>query len=171
MTPGVAGAFAPVSNRSRRFADTDQIAGNDWSPLGGRLMLIAAVVMLGACGTTYIDSEITVPGTAVDATISTLAPVDPEAPTAELLAEIETLMIDLDERIIDQRDQVAQIERIEELWRAAERQIRATDPDDLFNFEQAIDLARSGVDRRRPADASKGYKIIIDVIDDYLARG
>jgi hypothetical protein len=61
-------------------------------------------------------------------------------------------MSDLDERIVD------------------ERQIRAADPDDVFNFEQAIDLARSGVERRRPADASKGYKILVGVVDAYQAR-
>jgi hypothetical protein len=31
-------------------------------------------------------------------------------------------------------------------------------------------LARTGAERRRPADASKGYKIITDVIDAYLGR-
>jgi hypothetical protein len=127
------------------------------------------VLTLGACGTTYIDTEITVPATGVDATTTTLPPIDPDAPLAELLTEIETLMIDLDERIIDQRGEIARLERLEQVWRAAERQIRADDPDDVFNFAQAIDLARSGVERRRPADASKGYKIIADVIDVYLA--
>jgi hypothetical protein len=126
------------------------------------------VLTLGACGTTYIDSDVTVPDTAVDATTTTLPAVDPDAPLPELLAEIEALMVDLDERIIDQRGESARLERLEDVWRAAERQIRANDPDDVFNFEQAIDLARSGVERRRPADASKGYKIITDVIADYL---
>ena len=139
MTPGVAGALAR-----------------------------AAELTLGACGTTYIDSDVSVPDTAVDATTTTLPAVDPDAPLPELLAEIEALMVDLDERIIDQRGESARLERLEDVWRAAERQIRANDPDDVFNFAQAIDLARSGVERRRPADASKGYKIIADVIADYL---
>jgi len=131
-------------------------------------LVLAAVLTLGACGTTFIDSDITVPDTAIDATTTTLPAVDPDAPLPELLAEIEALMVDLDERIIDQRGESARLERLEDVWRAAERQIRANDPDDVFNFEQAIDLARSGVERRRPADASKGYKIIADVIADYL---
>ena len=131
-------------------------------------VVLAAVLTLGACGTTFIDSDITVPDTAIDATTTTLPAVDPDAPLPELLAEIEALMVDLDERIIDQRGESARLERLEDVWRAAERQIRANDPDDVFNFEQAIDLARSGVERRRPADASKGYKIIADVIADYL---
>jgi hypothetical protein len=131
---------------------------------------LTAVLTLGACGTTYIDTDITVPDTSPDATTTTLTPVDPDAPLDELLLEIEALMSDLDERIIDQHDEVATFDRIDELWTVAERRIRANNPDDVFNFEQAIDLARSGVERRRPADASKGYKILTDVIDVYLDR-
>lgn len=129
---------------------------------------LAAVLTLGACGTTYVDTEVTVPDTSPDVT-STLPPVDPDAPVAELLAEIELLMSDLDERIIDERAHVETFQRIDELWTVAERQIRAADPDDVFNFEQAIELARTGVERRRPADASKGYKILVGVSDAYLA--
>ena len=60
--------------------------------------------------------------------------------------------------------------RIDELWDVAETQIRERDPDDLFPFEQAIELARSGVERRRPADASKGYKVLIAAIAAYPTR-
>jgi len=126
------------------------------------------VLTLGACGTTYVDSDITVPDTSPSAT-TTLPPVDPDAPLDDLFAEIELLMSDLDERIIDERGHVETFARIEELWTVAERQIRAADPNDVFNFEQAIELARSGVERRRPADASKGYKILVDVVDAYEA--
>lgn len=131
----------------------------------GALALVA-VLTLGACGTTYVDSDITVPDTSPGAT-TTLPPVDPDAPLDDLLAEIELLMSDLDERIIDERGHIETFARIDELWTVAERQIRAADPNDVFNFEQAIELARSGVERRRPADASKGYKILVDVVDAY----
>lgn len=130
---------------------------------------LAAVLTLGACGTTYVDTDITVPDTGSDVTTTTFPAVDPAAPIADLLAEIELLMSDLDERIIDQRAQVETFQRIDELWFAAEAQIRAADPNDVYNFQQAIDLARSGVERRRPADASKGYKILVEVVDAYLA--
>ena len=73
----------------------------------------------------------------------------------------------LDERIVDQDDADDTLARIDELWVVAERQIRDRDPDDLFPFQQAIDLARSGVERRRPADASKGYKVLIAAVDAY----
>ena len=133
--------------------------------------LLAAVLTLGACADTYIDTEVTVPDTAADTTTTTLSPIDPNAPIADLLAEIEALMFDLDQQIIDRRGDVATLARIDLVWQVAERQIRAENPDDVYNFQQAIDLARSGVQRRRPADASKGYKNITTVIDAYLETG
>ena len=138
-------------------------------PAAGAIAL-AAVLTLGACGTTFIDETVATVDTSPTATTTTLVPVDADAPIADLLAEIETLMFDLDERIIEEDGQFATFDRIEELWVAAERQIRRNDPDDVYNFGQAIELARTGVDRRRPADASKGYKNLTDVIDAYLER-
>ena len=137
---------------------------------GAGAVALAAVLTLGACGTTYIDESVPTIDTSPDATTTTLTPVDDTAPIDELLGDIERVMFDLDQRIIDDDGQVEALARIDELWRPAEADIRSNDPDDVYNFQQAIDLAHSGVERRRPADASKGYKIIVEVIDDYLAR-
>lgn len=126
------------------------------------------MLALGACGTTFVDQTVATVDTSPDATTTTLPAIDPEAPLDELLAEIETLMLDLDERIIDNERAVETLDRINALWVPVERRIRSNDPDDVFNFEQAIGLARTGVNRRRPADASKGYKILVEVIDAYL---
>jgi hypothetical protein len=131
---------------------------------------LVAVLALGACGTTFIDETVATVDTSPDATTTTLPAIDPDAPLDELLGQIEVLMLDLDQRIVDDDRSVETLERIDALWVPAERQIRSNDPDDVFNFEQAIELARTGVTRRRPADASKGYKIIVDVIDRYLDR-
>ncbi len=133
---------------------------------GAGAAALAAVLTLGACGTTYVETSATTVPEATPTT--TLPPVDPATPVAELLAEIEGLWVGLDQRIIDQRGHIETLDRIDELWAAAEPQIRDDDPDELYNFEQAIELARSGVNRLRPADASKGYKILTDVIDAYL---
>lgn len=128
---------------------------------------LAAVLTLGACGTTFVDETVATPDTSPTATTTTLVPVDPDAPLDQLLSEIETLMFDLDQRIVDDDGQIAAYDRIDELWGVAEPRIRANDPNDVYNFAQAIDLARSGVERSRPADASKGYKILRDVVDAY----
>ncbi len=133
------------------------------------VLSLAAVLALGACGTTFVDETVATVDTSPDATTTTTTPVDTTAALDALLIEIELLMFDLDQRVIDRDGDAAALERINTLWAIAEQQIRSNDPDDLFNFEQAIELARSGVERRRPADASKGYKIIADVNDAYFA--
>lgn len=130
--------------------------------------VLVATFTLAACGDTFIDETVATVDTSPDATTTTLPAIDPEAPLADLLDEIETLMFDLDQRIIDNERAVETLDRINALWVPAERQIRSNDPDDVFNFEQAIGLARTGVTRHRPADASKGYKILVDVIDTYF---
>ena len=138
---------------------------------GGRSHLIAAValggLLLGACGDTYIESSATT--LAPDASTTTLAAVAPDTPVDELLDEITSLMFDLDERIIAGNEPAAALARIEELWDAAEPQIRAAALDSVYQFEVALDLARTGVQRIRPADASKGYKLMQQVVAAYDA--
>lgn len=138
-------------------------------PATGAFALVA-VLTLGACGKTFVDETVVTVDTSPDATTTTLAPVDDDAPIGDLLIDIERLMIDLDQRIIDDDEPAEVLARIDDLWRAADQQIRAENADALFNFQQAIELARTGVDRRRPADASKGYKIFVEVSDAYLGR-
>jgi hypothetical protein len=135
---------------------------------GAAALAVAAVLTMGACGTTYVDTSITVPATG-DVPTTTLQPVPADTPLPSLLSDLELLMRHLDEQIVDQEDVPETMARIEQVWDVAEAQIRDRDPDDLFPFEQAIDLARSGADRRRPADASKGYKVLVAAIDAYPA--
>ena len=129
---------------------------------------VAAMLTLGACGTTYIDTSKTVPPTG-DVATTTLAPIPADTPLPTVLGDIESLMRHLDEQIVDQEQVPETMARIDQLWDVAEQQIRDRDPDDLFPFQQAIDLARSGAERRRPADASKGYKVLIAAIAAYPA--
>lgn len=127
------------------------------------LVLVGALV-LGACGETFVDTAATTPPSTV---ATTLPPIAADAPLPDLFAELDGLMRGLDERIVEEEGDDAALARIDEVWTAAEAQIRDRDPDDLFPFEQAIALARTGVERRRPADASKGYRILITAIAQY----
>lgn len=126
------------------------------------------MLTLGACGTTYIDAGKTVPPS-IDDTTTTLPPVAADTPLPSLLDDIQGLMQHLDEQIVDDAHVPETVARIDELWTVAEQRIRERDPDDLFPFQQAIDLAHSGADRNRPADASKGYKVLIAAIAAYPA--
>jgi len=128
---------------------------------------VAAVLTLGACGTTYIDTSKTVPPS--DVTTTTFPPVAQDTSLATLLGDIKTLMLHLDEQIIDDDNVPQTMTRLDELWTVAEQEIRDRNPDDVFPFQQAIDLAHSGAERKRPADASKGYKVLIAAIAAYPA--
>jgi len=128
---------------------------------------VAAVLTLGACGTTYIDTSKTVPPS--DVTTTTFHPVAQDTPLATLLGDIRALMLHLDEQIIDDDNVPQTMTRLDELWTVAEQEIRDRNPDDVFPFQQAIDLAHSGAERKRPADASKGYKVLIAAIAAYPA--
>lgn len=135
------------------------------APCRGALAIAAAALVLSACGETYIESSATT--APADAPVVTLAPVPVDASVPELITEIETLMFDLDERIVSGDAPAATMERIEDLWSVAEPQIRDADLDAVYPFEQALDLARTGVARNRPADASKGYKVMQQVAAAY----
>ncbi len=130
---------------------------------------IAALVLVGAltlaaCGTTYVDSSVTTPSSVA---ATTLPPVATDTPLADLFTRLDELMRGLDEQIVEAEGDQAALARIEALWTVAEARIRERDPDDLYAFEQAITLARTGVDRRRPADASKGYKLLVAAVAEY----
>lgn len=130
-------------------------------------IVLVGALALGACGTTYVDSSVTVPSSVAATTLPAIAA---DAPLPELFTELDALMRRLDEQIVEGKgEQDASLDRIESVWAVAEQQIRAADPDDLFPFEQAITLVRSGVERRRPADASKGYKLLVAAVAEYDA--
>jgi hypothetical protein len=127
------------------------------------VVTLVVVLATGACGTTYLDADVTVAPTASTPS-TTQAAVSTDAPVGDLLAQMESLMLHLDEDIVDRSAPEATLARLEDLWAVAERQIRRRDPDDLYPYEQAMTLARSGVERNRPADASKGYKLLVTAI-------
>jgi hypothetical protein len=132
----------------------------------GVLVVALACTPLVACGETYIETSATTAPPAVVPT--TITPVNPNAPVAELLTEMTGLMLGLDFVISDGPDARAVMARIESLWDAAEPTVRSTALDSAPDFDQAMDLARNGVDRNRPADASKAYKILAAVTAAYL---
>jgi hypothetical protein len=87
----------------------------------------------------------------------------------ELLPAIVANWRGLDQRVID-GDAAEPLARIETAWAAAEPLVRADHPSSLFGMQQAVDLARSAVERRRPADASKGFRLAIELSDEILSR-
>lgn len=131
-------------------------------------LVLIGVFVLPACSATYVESSATTGPVTV---ATTLPPIAPDAPLADLFAELDRLMRRLDEQIVEDVGDDETMARIDAVWAVAEREIRDRDPDDLFAFEQAMILVHSGVERRRPADASKGYKLLVAAVDEYDVDG
>lgn len=138
------------------------------------LLCTTLLVTLG-CGETYDLADrpegagFTAPATGGSgaAPISSVDPLttpiasDADLPT--LFGEMLASWRGLDQRVIDAHRATEALERIESIWAEAEPLLRSERPAALFGFQQALDLARSAVERRRPADASKGLLILTNL--------
>ena len=121
-------------------------------------LVAAAISMLTACGTTTVDQSIV---TSADTGVTTtLPPIRSDASLVELVGDLADSMRHLDEQVIEGDTDDATLARIEQIWVVAEPLAREHSIDMVFGLEQSVDLARTAVERRRPADASKGYKIV-----------
>ncbi|MGH9134523.1 MAG: hypothetical protein ACRDZZ_11335 [Ilumatobacteraceae bacterium] len=120
--------------------------------------LAALALVVAGCATTVdpsIDAEPEV--------VATQAPVSPDTPLDDLIGELADEMRHLDEQVIDGDGDDQTLARIEELWLIAEPLARERDAELRFGLQKSVQLARTAVERRRPADASKGYKIVADL--------
>ena len=142
-----------------------------------RIILLAlAPAALLACGETYVDTSLIDDGTpaseSADVDAGPAAEPDTDGPEtsgfASTLASFTGHARDISEVIVDDREQAAEmLADLEADWALIESIIREEQPDRLFGFSQAVDLVRSGVERNRPADVSKGWKLLADLSDDY----
>jgi hypothetical protein len=121
-------------------------------------LVAAAILMLTACGTTTVDQSIA--ASADTGVTTTLPPIRSDASLVVLVGDLADSMRHLDEQVIEGDIDDATLARIEEIWVVAEPLARGHSTDMEFGLEQSVDLARTAVERRRPADASKGYKIV-----------
>ncbi len=144
-------------------------------------LLLAFALALGsvaACGETYIDTSLIDPVANEDddadasAEVSDPAPAD-ESGSREFAATLELFALharEISEVVADDRERAASmLDDLEADWSLIEGIIRAEQPDRLFGFSQAVDLVKSGVERNRPADVSKGWKLLADLSADYPA--
>jgi hypothetical protein len=129
------------------------------------------LVVLAACATTVdeSDSSLQVAGATAAPTIpTTTLPITGTA--VELLPEIAKELSLLNGQIAADGDQRATLARIEAIWLVARPEVEQQRPDLVGVMQTAIDMARNGVVRTRPADADKAYKILTDLIDRYTTE-
>jgi hypothetical protein len=132
--------------------------------------VITAVALVG-CGETYVDESLIDPTTtAPDQTTAEADGADgadtDAAPDdlATALSRIDDALDRLSDAVADDPELAGELlATIDSAWASVEDGVRAEHPDQLFGIQQAIDLAHSAVTRKRPADASKAWKILRDV--------
>jgi hypothetical protein len=112
---------------------------------------LALTALLG-CSETTVDPDITVPPSAAATTVFA-----PAGTTAELLDELVAESARLSDLIVENEGQQAALARIETLWALVRTDIEAERAELRPGFESAIGLLRTGVERRRPADADKAH--------------
>lgn len=131
------------------------------------LMAVVLAAPLTGCGETFDLAD----GPQGAAPITTIDPLEvPIAADATLDVLFDALLASwrgLDQRVTDGDRATEALQRIDSIWAQAEPILRQERPMMLFGFEQAIDLARSSVDRRRPGDANKGLMLASNLIRDW----
>lgn len=132
----------------------------------GALSLAGGVI--SACGSTTYDTSITT--TTFVATTTTI----PTGTTEDLLRRLTTAMNGLSVLIGPDSSgrspggKTQQLGVIEALWDAARLNVTETDPDAADAIGRMVALARTAVERSRPADADKAARFAGQVIEDYL---
>ena len=155
-----------------------------------RCSLLACTVVMTACATTVdetVSSTKTVdigdvpegaePALESNDTINGGTIIDPDAPAptvattgsaTDLLPDLSVEMSRLGSEIAEGGDKEGTFERIEQIWDRVRPEIEADRPELLVGFEATIDMARIGVERRRPADADKAFALLTDLVDRFL---
>jgi hypothetical protein len=138
--------------------------------------LVFGVLVLAGCATTVVEEEPA--GEDVPLESGTIVDADAPEPTvpitgsaAELLPEMATEMSRLGSQIAENDGDEATIARIEELWAAARSEVEETRPELLGGIRTTVDMSVTAVERNRPADADKAFRLLTDLVDNYTGDG
>jgi hypothetical protein len=137
------------------------------NPLAPVAFVAPLVVLLGACAPTTYETSATTTVVAATTTI-------PTGPASELLPRLHQTMLTLSSYIgpnasgstTSGKNEV--LAEIEALWSAAETEVTSLSAESAESIGRMVDLARTAVERNRPADADKAAKFAGTVIDQLL---
>jgi hypothetical protein len=137
------------------------------------LIVTGAAIVWSGCATTVdetIEDEPPEAGTFVDpSTPVTTEPIAGSA--AELLPEMATEMSQLGSKIAEGGDSAATLAQIEAMWAAIRPEIESARPELVGGITTTVDMARTAVERRRPADADKAFRLLTDLVDNFTGDG
>lgn len=150
---------------------------NPTSPLSRRracagLVIVALASVITSCGATTFDESIATTSVATVPTSTTV----PTGTTEELLSNLAVAMSGLSGLIgpdSSGRTPAGKNERIvtiEALWNAVQPAVTSSDAEAADAIGRMVDLARTAVERNRPADADKAARFAGQVIDKFLSE-
>ena len=124
------------------------------------MSLVLAIATFVGCAT-EVDPDVPVVASgAAPATTEFVA----EGSTAELLDQLLAEAAGLSEAIVANEGQHDTIRRIDVIWAAARSGVESVAAEQLLEFDRAVALLHTGVDRRRPADADKAYNNLRNLV-------
>lgn len=84
--------------------------------------------------------------------------------TEELLDRLLDESRSLSEAIVENQGQHDVVARIDSIWDAVRPAVENAHPQLMLEFERAIVMLHTAVDRRRPADADKAYTNLLNLV-------
>ena len=125
-------------------------------------LALAVSPLLAACGATYIEESLLETSSSIVETPTENN--DVERTFDEHLDIIDQSLNDLSDSIVENNGSADEIlTSILQSWNSIEDDIKTDFPDSHFGFYEVMTLAELSVERRRPADASKAWKLFIDI--------
>ena len=129
--------------------------------------LVSLIVIASSCATTINESAVTT--IASNAESTTQATINSQLTTDELLDQLLLAVDDLSQSMqkVERKQVTQQLARVISLSDAIRPKILATSDQLATDFDRVINLAKSAVERNRPADADKALRFLSLVIDAF----
>ena len=127
--------------------------------------LVSLIVIASSCATTINQSAVTTVASSSEST--TQVTINSQLTTDELLDELLLAVEDLSKTMqkTERRQVSQQLARVVSLSDAIRPKILATSDQLASDFDRVIDLAKSAVERNRPADADKALRFLPLIIE------
>lgn len=129
--------------------------------------MVALITFVSSCATTINESVVTTIASSAEST--TQATINSQLTTDELLDQLLLAVDDLSQSMqkVERKQVTQQLARVVSLSDAIRPEILATSDQLATDFDRVINLAKSAVERNRPADADKALRFLSLVIDAF----
>ena len=129
--------------------------------------MVALITFVSSCATTINESVVTTIASSAEST--TQATINSQLTTDELLDQLLLAVDDLSQSMqkVERKQVTQQLARVVSLSDVIRPEILATSDQLATDFDRVINLAKSAVERNRPADADKALRFLSLVIDAF----